>query len=107
MTYGEARSLLHNLEKLRRKARLSQIDTADLAKITRRSYISWMQGKGPLESRVPELQFAILVIEQGLKEGLLPIEGHDRRSVTADKRRKVIRDLVRRYPINPYRAAQS
>lgn len=107
MTDKAIRSLMAQLERLRRKARLSQVDTAELVGTSRRSYISWMQKKGPRPEREPDIQFAAFIMELGLKEGQLPIQGHDRRAGTAERRRKVIRDLKHRYPVNPYRAARS
>jgi DNA-binding XRE family transcriptional regulator len=96
------RSLYTHLEELRRKARLSQIDAAELVKVTRRSYIAWGQGSEIQDDRIPDLKYGIFVIEQGLRRGDLPIQGHDRRSDTAERRRELIQALKRCYPNNPY-----
>ena len=106
MSKPEIRSLFEHLEELRREARLSQVDVAELANTTRRSYISWSQGRGPSDDRKPDLQYAIFIIEQGKRRNELPIRGHDRRPDTADRRRDVIKALKSCYPINPYQEAQ-
>lgn len=106
MSKPEIRSLFEHLEELRREARLSQVDVADLANTTRRSYISWAQGSGPSDDKKPDLQYAIFIIEQGKRRNELPIHGHDRRPDTADRRRDVIRELKACYPVNPYQEAQ-
>ena len=106
MSKPEIRSLFEHLEELRREARLSQVDVAELANTTRRSYISWSQGSGPSDDWKPDIQYAIFILEQGRRKGELPIRGHDRRPDTADRRRDVIQELKRCYPVNPYKAAQ-
>lgn len=106
MTKPEIRSLFEHLEGLRRKARLSQVDAAELANTTRRSYISWVQGAGPSDDRRADIQYAIFIIEQGRRRNELPIRGHDRRPDTAERRREMIRQLKQCYPVNPYKEAQ-
>lgn len=96
------RSLFNHIEELRHKARLSQVDVADLIGVTRRAYVDWGQGGNMHEHRKHSLQYAKFIIEQGLKTERLPIHGHDRRPATAKTRREVILDLKRCYPNNPY-----
>lgn len=106
MSKPEIRSLFEHLEELRRRARLSQVDVAELANTTRRSYISWCKGEGPAARKKPDLQYAIFILEQGRRRNELPIRGHDRRPGTAERRREVIKELRACYPINPYQEAQ-
>jgi DNA-binding XRE family transcriptional regulator len=96
------RSLFNHIEELRRKARLSQVDVATLIGVTRRSYIDWSQGGNMHDHREGSLRYAMFIIEQGLRTSRLPIHGHDRRPITAERRREVIRDLKACYPVNPY-----
>lgn len=96
------RSLFNHIEELRHKARLSQVDVADLIGVTRRTYIGWGQGGNMHDHRRKSLQYAQFIMEQGLKTERLPIKGHDRRPQTAEHRRDVILSLKRCYPINPF-----
>lgn len=96
------RSLFNHIEELRRKARLSQVDVADLIGVTRRTYVDWSQGGNMHDHRKHSLRYAQFIMEQGLKTKRLPIQGHDRRPQTAELRRDVILDLKRCYPVNPF-----
>lgn len=103
MSTPEVRSVFNHLEELRRKARLSQVDVAALANVTRRSYTAWGLGRTIQDDRLADLKYAVFIIEQGMKKGELPIHGHDRRPDTAERRREVIAQLTACYPHNPYR----
>lgn len=96
------RSMFNHIEELRRKARLSQVDVAELINVTRRTYIEWVQGGAMHDHRLQDLRYAKFIIEQGLKTEQLPIRGHDRRTDTADRRREIIHDLKKCYPVNPF-----
>ena len=98
------RPLFIEIEELRLRARLSQLDVATLIGVTRRTYVSWsLQDDIDIHShRESDLQYTKLLLELGIKEGRLPIEGHDRRPATAALRREVIRDLPRDFPVNPF-----
>lgn len=103
MNTPEVRSVFNHLEELRRKVRLSQVDVAEVADVTRRTYIAWAQGANIQDDRLPDLKYAVFILEQGIRRELLPVHGHDRRPDTAERRREVIQQLKACYPINPYR----
>ena len=96
------RSLFNHIEELRHTARLSQVDVAALIGVTRRTYVDWSQGGNMHDHRLHSLRYAQFIINQGLRTKQLPVHGHDRRPLTAEKRREVIRDLKHCYPVNPY-----
>lgn len=104
MTLPEKWAILYHIEELREKARLSQVDVAELIGVTRRAYIAWGEEEGAevSDDRLPALKYAKFIMEQGLRTGRLPIIGHDRRPGTAKKRRDVIKELKQCYPINPF-----
>jgi DNA-binding XRE family transcriptional regulator len=102
MKEPEKRALFEDLERLRGDTRLSQIDAAKLIGVTRRAYIAWAGGTLMADRRVPGMQYAKLIMSQGMVTGTLPICGHDRRPDTAERRRQVIERLKVDYPVNPF-----
>lgn len=102
MTTTALRSLFNHVEQLRLRARLSQVDVAELIGVTRRTYIDWRKGVDMQPERESALRYAKFIIEQGMARKDLPIVGHDRRPDTATSRREVIRELMKCYPVNPF-----
>ena len=103
MTQGPPEALFRQLEKLRKDARLSMVDIATLMGVSRRTYITWAQTNGETikQRREARLRYAIFIVKQGLVLKRLPIQGHDRRPATAERRREIIEALVASYPVEP------
>lgn len=97
--------LFNHMEELRRKARLSMVNGAALAGVSKRSYVAWAVSKGSViqPTRKEDLEYAVFLLEQGFRTGKLPIQGHDRRPETTELRASVVQGLMDCYPRKPTR----